>query len=84
MIHTFARVWNKVIDGFGMHTPGGNRPQTTSAWDTLHPGRSFVKRVKLLPNTKSREDLIVEIEEYLALPQELKDRVPTRETGEEG
>lgn len=23
MIHTFAPVWNK-IDGFGIHTPGGN------------------------------------------------------------
>lgn len=67
MIHTFAPAWNKVIDGFGIHTPGGNRPQTTSAWDTLHPGRSFVKRVKLLPNPNSQRDLIREVQEHLNL-----------------
>ena len=83
MIHTFAPVWNKVIDGFGIHTPGGNRPQTTSAWDTLHPGRSFVKRVKLLPNPKSQKDLIHEVQEYLALPKQIQEDRPTLETGEE-
>lgn len=83
MIHTFAPVWNKVIDGFGIHTPGGNRPQTTSAWDTLHPGRSFVKRVKLLPNPKSQKGLMREVRDYLASPKDVQEDRPTLETGEE-
>src|SRR5579863_3584506 len=65
MIETFAPVWNKIVDGFGIHTPGGNRPQTTSAWDTLHPGREFVKKVNLLPNPKTQGKLIREVQEYL-------------------
>ncbi|MDQ2843953.1 MAG: Eco29kI family restriction endonuclease [Acidobacteriota bacterium] len=83
MIHTFAPVWNKVIDGFGIHTPGGNRPQTTSAWDTLHPGRSFVGRVKLLPNPKSQAHWIREVKKYVDLPIQIQEDRPTLETGEE-
>jgi hypothetical protein len=70
MIDTFAPVWNKIIDGFGIHTPGGNRPQTTSAWDTLHSGRLFVKQVKLLPNPKTQAQLIKEVQEYLVLSEQ--------------
>lgn len=65
LIDTFAPLWNKVVDGFGIHTPGGNRRQRTSAWDTLHPGRSFVQRVNLLPNPKSPDELRKEVERYL-------------------
>lgn len=83
LIDTFAPVWNKVVDGFGIHTPGGNRPQTTSAWDTLHPGRPFVKKVKLLPNPKTSSQLIKEVEEYLALPPQAKAARPTVEAGDE-
>ena len=84
LIDTFAPVWNKVIDGFGIHTPGGNRPQTTSAWDTLHPGRPFVKKVNLLPNPKTPSQLIKEVEEYLALPPQARTARPTVEAGDAG
>jgi len=83
MIHTFAPVWNKKIDGFGIHTPGGNRPQMTSAWDTLHPGRPFVAQVNLLPNPRSREQLTIDVQEYLALPKQAQIQAPTIETGAE-
>jgi hypothetical protein len=83
MIHTFAPVWNKVVDGFGIHTPGKNRPQTISAWDTLHPGRGFVKKVKLLPNPKSQAQWIEDVRRYLELPRERQLERPTVETGEE-
>ncbi|MDQ6665573.1 MAG: Eco29kI family restriction endonuclease [Acidobacteriota bacterium] len=82
MIHTFAPLWNK-IGGFGIHTPGGNRPQMTSAWDTLHPGRPFVARVKLLPNPKSRDQWMLEVQKYLALPKRVQLQVPRVEMGEE-
>jgi Eco29kI restriction endonuclease len=82
MIESFAPVWNKVIDGFGIHTPGGNRRQTTSAWDTLHPGRAFVERIHLLPNPKSQEQLAREVSEFLDLPKTVQEKRPTLETGE--
>jgi hypothetical protein len=83
IIDTFAPVWNKVIDGFGIHTPGGNRPQMTSAWDTLHPGRPFVKKVKLLPNPKTQAQMIKEIQDYLALPPAARAQRSTVEAGDE-
>jgi hypothetical protein len=58
LIGHYRPLWNGVVDGFGIHAPGGTPGGTTgragqqkSAWDTLHPGRSFAKgrptRVKL-------------------------------------
>ena len=65
-IDTFAPVWNKIIDGFGIHTPGkGRKGQVISAWDTLHQGRKFVKTVGLPPNPKIRAQLMREVTAYL-------------------
>ena len=65
-IDTFAPVWNKIIDGFGIHTPGkGRKGQVISAWDTLHQGRKFVKAVGLPPNPKTRGQLMREVTAYL-------------------
>jgi len=48
MIRHFQPAWNRVIDGFGIHDPGGGRAQQRrSVWDCLHPGRTFTKK---LPN----------------------------------
>ena len=48
MIRYFQPVWNQIIDGFGIHDPGGGRAQQKrSAWDILHPGRGFTSK---LPN----------------------------------
>lgn len=42
LIARFSPVWNKIVDGFGNHDPGGGRyRQKRSRWDTLHPGRSW-------------------------------------------
>ena len=66
VIDKFAPLWNRVIDGFGIHTPGkGRKNQLTSSWDTLHPGRDFVKKVGLPPNPKTQDELIRDVQTYL-------------------
>ena len=41
LIQMLQPVWNRVLDGFGIHKPGENRGrQACSLWDTVHPGRS--------------------------------------------
>jgi hypothetical protein len=45
LIEMFAPVWNRKIEGFGIHDPGGGRRgQRRSAWDELHPGRSWATK----------------------------------------
>lgn len=47
LIEWFSPIWNKVIEGFGIHDPGkGRYQQRRSAWDTLHPGRPFAKKLR--------------------------------------
>ena len=47
LIENFRPLWNVVIDGFGNNKPGVNREkQKRSAWDTLHPGRSWAALTK--------------------------------------
>ncbi|WP_433330183.1 Eco29kI family restriction endonuclease [Spirillospora sp. CA-294931] len=42
LLRRYTPLWNNVLDGFGIHGPGGGRgEQARSLWDTLHPGRSF-------------------------------------------
>lgn len=66
VIQEFSPVWNQLIDGFGIHTPGkGRKDQLTSSWDTLHPGRSFVQKVGLPPNPKTSIQLINDVETHL-------------------
>lgn len=52
LIAKFSPVWNKLLDGFGNHTPGkgrfeGMRPR----WDTLHPGRAWAEKCAVRPET---------------------------------
>jgi hypothetical protein len=64
LIQTFSPLWNRVIDGFGNHDPGKGRYQgQMPQWDVLHPGRSWAER--LLPNKKSRSDLLAAVEAFL-------------------
>lgn len=43
-IQSLQPVWNTTITGFGINAPGkGRTAQSPSAWDTLHPGRSFAQ-----------------------------------------
>ncbi|MEU9005494.1 Eco29kI family restriction endonuclease [Streptomyces sp. NPDC048551] len=41
MIGDHRPVWNVVVEGFGVHTPGSGRAARTprTFWDELHPGR---------------------------------------------
>lgn len=50
LIGHYRPLWNGVVDGFGIHAPGGEPGGTTgragqqkSLWDTLHPGRRFAE-----------------------------------------
>lgn len=47
LIQYYEPAWNLVVKGFGNHDPGkGRYNQKKSDWDTLHPGRSWAKRLK--------------------------------------
>ena len=40
-------LWNVVVDGFGNHDPGSGRyNQQISSWDTIHPGRTWAKKLQ--------------------------------------
>jgi len=80
MIDRFQPLWNKVVEGFGIKTPGKRRKdQYTSLWDTIHPGRKFVMGLGLPPNPRLAENILREIEAYLAMPQEDKAKVPIKD-----
>ncbi len=64
LIEQFQPLWNVLIEGFGIHTPGKNRPQQTSKWDTLHPGRKLAEG--LPPNPLTITQLTKVISDFLA------------------
>lgn len=65
LIEMFNPLWNRVLDGFGNHAPGGGRSnQQRSPWDVVHPGRQWAE--KLPPNKKSLADLETAILDFLA------------------
>ena len=56
LIERFQPLWNVLIEGFGIHTPGaGRKKQVRSKWDTLHPGRGLA--ADLPPNPKTASEL---------------------------
>jgi Eco29kI-like restriction endonuclease len=62
LIEMFSPLWNRLIDGFGNHDPGRGRYQgRTPAWNVLHPGRSWAK--KLQPG-KEINHILESIEQY--------------------
>lgn len=84
MIERFQPVWNKVAPGFGIKTPGKRRKgQYTSLWDTIHPGRAFVKNLGLPANPRSADLILKEVAEYFAMPQEEKAKIPVKDVGGE-
>ncbi|MEO7030392.1 MAG: Eco29kI family restriction endonuclease [Acidobacteriaceae bacterium] len=65
LIEKFAPLWNKIIDGFGNHTPGAGRfLQQKSSWDVLHEGRPWAN--KLQPSKKSLQSLKESIDSHFA------------------
>lgn len=83
MIEKFQPVWNKVVEGFGIKTPGVRRKgQYASLWDTIHPGRAFVTNLGLPPNPKGAQQILKEVSDYLSMPQEEKAKVPVKDQGD--
>lgn len=69
MIYWYRPLWNLEIDGFGNNKPGAGRDkQKTSAWDTLHPGRTSAKG--LPPSDETPDQIVERVEEFLAKPTE--------------
>jgi transcriptional regulator with XRE-family HTH domain len=65
-------VWNTIAPGLGNRGPGiGQRNERRSAWDELHPGRSWA--TKLTPCRRSVEDLRIEILQHFAEPVDRPD-----------
>ncbi|MGE4130250.1 MAG: Eco29kI family restriction endonuclease [Bdellovibrionales bacterium] len=65
LIEMFHPLWNHKIDGFGNHDPGAGRHKgKRSAWDVIHPGRSWADRLQ--PNPKSQEAWLKEVKEFIA------------------
>lgn len=60
LIESFQPLWNVLIEGFGIHTPGaGRKKQVRSKWDTLHPGRSLAGDLPRNPRTSTElEEMI--------------------------
>jgi hypothetical protein len=63
-ISHFGPVWNRLIDGFGNHDPGGGRYNgLRPRWDVLHPGRAWAVKCKERPETAA--DIRREAGQYL-------------------
>lgn len=69
VISHYRPLWNVVVDGFGIHDPGGKPGGTTgragqkkSPWDTLHPGRPFAEN---RPDRRSENELREAIQDHL-------------------
>lgn len=69
LIGHYRPLWNGVVDGFGIHAPGGKPGGTTSRggqqkspWDTLHPGRSFAEK---RPDRMSKREIVAHIKAHL-------------------
>lgn len=65
LIDQYKPLWNKIVDGFGIHDPGkGRYLQARSSWDTIHRGRELAEKCKNL-NSKTEDQIISEIKNYL-------------------
>lgn len=66
LIEMYSPLWNTKIDGFGNHDPGkGRYNQQKSAWDIIHPGRSWADKLQSPSGEKDRirEDAALYISE---------------------
>jgi len=58
LIEKYSPIWNTVIEGFGIHDPGsGRKGQKKSAWDVLHPGRTFASPLSHSKLTRAEIEL---------------------------
>ncbi|MCC6364229.1 MAG: Eco29kI family restriction endonuclease [Bryobacterales bacterium] len=64
LIEMFSPLWNRVVEGFGNHDPGSGRHRgKRSAWDVLHPGRSWANN---LQPGKERQALIAAVTKFFS------------------
>lgn len=64
LIYHFRPLWNVVVEGFGLHDPGGARyGSARSSWDELHPGRSWAAR--LGASRRSRAEILHSVADHL-------------------
>lgn len=65
LIREFNPLWNAMVDGFGNHDPGkGRYEQEVSAWDILHAGRAFAR--KLQPGKLTEKEIADRIIAHLS------------------
>lgn len=65
LIETFKPLWNTAIDGFGINAPGkGRLNQKRSAWDVVHPGRTYTDG--LTGGSADVADVLGRIEDFFA------------------
>jgi len=83
LIAHYRPLWNGVVDGFGIHDPGGKPGgasgrggQAKSLWDTLHPGRPFAEgRQERMSADEIREKIEEHLSNHPPRPEELPDLV---------
>lgn len=64
IIARYSPLWNKILDGFGNHTPGAGRFEgLRPKWDVLHPGRAWADLCK--PRKETAEQIQGEIQNHL-------------------
>jgi hypothetical protein len=64
LISHLKPLWNVVVDGFGNHAPGtgrigGKKP----AWDVLHPGRAWARRLQA---ACTYDEVVARIQSHIA------------------
>ena len=60
LIESFQPLWNVLIEGFGIHTPGkGRKKQVRSKWDTLHPGHGLASDLPPNPTTSAELEQMI-------------------------
>ena len=85
LIEKFQPLWNRVIDGFGIKTPGkGRAAQKRSSWDALHPGRKFVDKLALAASRLTEVEIVVKIEDFFAGRLSEADKLkPSEDSGDD-
>lgn len=79
VITRFAPLWNRLVDGFGNHDPGGGRyAGLVPKWDVLHPGRTWAAKCR--PRSETCEQISAEVAAWLdQAPALLQSRFEVRE-----
>ena len=66
LISRYKPIWNVYLDGFGNHPPGkGRKAMARPAWDILHPGRRWARRLKA---KQTSEEVIARIRARMQEP----------------